>query len=61
MLNILEEKLYLPYDMTEGEYQLEIAIVDPVTFKPCVKLANEEVNKDGWYTMGKIKCNLSAD
>jgi hypothetical protein len=58
---VFEEKLYLPYDMPEGEYQLEIAIIDPVTFKPRVKLANEGMNKDGWYTMGKVTCNLPAD
>ena len=53
---VFEEKLYLPHDMPKGEYQLEIAIVDPVAFNPRVKLAIEGVNKDGWYPMGTIKC-----
>lgn len=50
-----EEKLYIPHDMPTGEYQMEIAIVDPVAFDPRVKLAIEGVNADGWYSMGKIK------
>ena len=52
---VFEEKLYIPHDMPLGEYQIEVAIVDPVAFDPRVKLAIEGVNTDSWYTMGKIK------
>ena len=51
---VFEEKLYIPHDMPTGDYQLELAIVDPVVFDPRVKLAIDGVNKDGWYSMGKI-------
>jgi hypothetical protein len=52
---VFDEKLYIPYDLAEGDYEVEIAIVDPVAHVPRVKLAIEGVNKDGWYPMGKIK------
>lgn len=51
---IFEESLYIPSDMPTGEYQLEIAIVDPVAYQPRVKLAIEGVNEEGWYLMGNI-------
>ena len=49
-----DEKLYVPHDMPEGIYQIEIAIVSPVSFEPRVKLAIAGINEDGWYPMGKI-------
>ena len=51
---VFEEKLYVPKDIPNGEYNIEIALVDPVAQLPRVKLAVEGVNEDGWYTMGKI-------
>ena len=50
-----DENLYIPLDMPVGVYELEIAIVAPVSFKPTVKLAIEGINKEGWYPMGKIE------
>ena len=40
--------------MPEGAYQIEVAVVEPVTYKPAVKIAIEGMNKDGWYPMGEI-------
>lgn len=51
---IFEEKLYVPHDIAAGQYQLEIAIVDPVTYEPRVKLAIEGESETGWYPMGDI-------
>jgi hypothetical protein len=50
-----DENLYIPFDMPPGTYQLEIAIVSPVSYEPRVKLAIDGVNEDGWYPMGKIE------
>ncbi|MCK0147147.1 DUF4832 domain-containing protein [Arenibacter sp. F26102] len=50
----LEDKLYIPHDMPLGDYQIEVAIVDPVLFESRVKLAIEGVNDEGWYTMGDV-------
>lgn len=51
---VFEEKLYIPHDMPQGDYQLEIAIVDPIALDPRVKLAIQGANEDGWYPMGSI-------
>ncbi|MEQ6120832.1 DUF4832 domain-containing protein [Reichenbachiella sp. MALMAid0571] len=50
-----DEKLYIPYDMPEGTYAIEVALVSPVSYEPRVKLAIAGVNKEGWYTMGEIQ------
>ena len=49
-----DEIIYIPHDMPTGTYQLEIAIVSPVSYEPRVKLAIAGVNEDGWYPMGEI-------
>lgn len=51
---VYDENLYIPFDMPVGTYQLEIAIVSPVSFEPRVRLAISGVTKDGWYPMGEI-------
>ena len=50
-----DEKLYIPHDMPLGKYQLEIAVVSPVSYEPRVKLAIEGITADGWYPMGEIE------
>ncbi|HUU28281.1 MAG TPA: DUF4832 domain-containing protein [archaeon] len=52
--NLYDDAVFLPLDMPEGEYDLEVAILDPRTLKPKVKLAIAGVGPDGWYKMGKI-------
>jgi hypothetical protein len=51
---VYDEILYIPHDMSAGTYKLDIAIVEPVSFEPRVKLAISGVNEDGWYPMGEI-------
>ena len=46
--------VFLPADMPEGEYDLSVALVDPATREPAVKLAIAGGGPDGWYPMGKI-------
>ena len=50
-----DEKLYIPHDMPLGKYQVEVAIVSPVSYEPRVKLAIEGITADGWYPMGEIE------
>lgn len=51
----LEEKLFLPRNMPEGNYELDIAIVSPVTHEPRIQLAIEGRKPDGWYALGNIR------
>ena len=50
-----DEKLYIPHDMPLGKYQVEIAIVSPVSYEPRVKLAIEGITTDGWYSIGEVE------
>jgi len=52
---ICDDKLFIPHHTPLGTYQLEIAIVAPVSFEPRVKLAIEGQTDDGWYSMGEIE------
>lgn len=51
---VYNDKVFLPYDLPEGSYELELAIIAPSTNEPKVKLAIKGVNEEGWYPMGKI-------
>lgn len=51
---VYDDQVFLPHDIPEGKYELEIAIVSPHTFKPAVKLAISGINEQGWYPMGSI-------
>ena len=52
--NLYDDAVSLPFDMPAGEYELGIALLDPVTHKPKVKLAIAGVDGDGWYNLGKL-------
>jgi hypothetical protein len=58
---VYDENLYIPFDMPVGTYQLEIAIVSPVSYEPRVKLAIKGVNADGWYPMGDIQVGSNKE
>jgi hypothetical protein len=51
---IYDNSIFIPSDLATGEYELQVAIVDPLTRKPAVQLAIEGKRADGWYTLGKI-------
>ena len=52
---VCDETLYIPHDAPLGKYQLEVAIVSPVTYEPRVKLAIAGKTDDGWYPLGEIE------
>ena len=52
---LFDSAVFIPLDMPEGEYDFQLAIVDPHTRKPLVKLAIAGRNAEGWYPMGKIQ------
>ena len=51
---VYDSAVFLPVDMPEGQYDVEIAIIEPRTRKPHVRLAIEGRQPDGWYGLGKI-------
>jgi len=52
--NVYESAVFLPAEMPAGDYELAVALVDPATRVPKVKLAIGGVGPDGWYAMGKV-------
>jgi len=52
--NVYDDALFIPGDMPEGTYQVEIALVDRWNYEPRVKLAIEGREDDGWYGLGQI-------
>lgn len=52
---VFDDDVYIPPDILEGDYFLDLAIIEPDSRKPHIKLAIEGRMNDGWYRMGKIK------
>lgn len=53
--NLYNNSVFIPADLPDGDYTVSVAIVDPATRQPKVKLAIEGMGPDGWYLMGKVK------
>ncbi len=51
---IYDSKLTVP-TLPAGQYTVSVAMLDPTTNKPRVKLAIAGVQPNGWYPMGKIR------
>jgi hypothetical protein len=60
--NLWNEALYLPSDIPVGVYDIQVGILgkdsqDGKLPAPILKLAIEGRDKEGWYTLGKIRVN----
>lgn len=53
--NLYDAAVAVPRDLSEGEYELTIGVLDERTDEPKVELAIEGRRPDGWYNLGKIK------
>lgn len=53
--SLYDDAVFLPANLAPGEYDLSLALLDPLTRKPKVKLANAGMQADGWFSLGKIK------
>jgi hypothetical protein len=51
---VYDDAVFVPGALLEGEYELDIAIVDHQSREPNIKLAIAGRRSDGWYPMGKI-------
>jgi hypothetical protein len=49
-----DDRVFVPADIPEGEYELQLGIVDRQTREPRVRLAIEGRNDEGWYPLGPI-------
>jgi hypothetical protein len=53
--SLYDDTVSVPADLPAGEYALSLALVDPATRKPAIRLAIEGRDADGWYPLGKIR------
>jgi Domain of unknown function (DUF4832) len=51
---VWDGSVYVPEDLAPGEYRLRLALVDPRTLKPAIRLAIEGREDDGWYGLGML-------
>ena len=51
---VWDGSLYVPDDLAPGEYRLRIALLDPRTLRPAIRLAIEGREPDGWYGLGTL-------
>ncbi|MGO8718550.1 MAG: DUF4832 domain-containing protein [Acidobacteriaceae bacterium] len=58
--NLYNNSAFVPRSLPDGDYTLEIALVDPTTRQPEIKLAIAGVEPDGWYPLGAIKLSTAA-
>jgi len=52
--NLYDNSIFIPADISTGEYQIQFSIIDSDSHQPKVKLAIEGVDSDGWYNLGNI-------
>jgi len=51
----ISESLAAPREWRSGDYRLAVAVVDPSSREPAVRLAIEGRAEDGWYPLGVVK------
>jgi hypothetical protein len=54
---VFEGPIFAPEDLPPGEYELGVAMLDPITLLPSIRLAIEGRGADGWYALGKLRAN----
>jgi hypothetical protein len=52
---VYEGPIVPPAGLVPGTYQLRLGILDPTTQQPTIVLANEGLEKDGWYQLTEIE------
>lgn len=52
---LFDDTVRVPSDITPGEYDFDLALLDTIEDHPAIQLANDKKFPDGWYSMGKIR------
>jgi hypothetical protein len=52
--SIYEDTLYVPETLKPGNYSLRLALLDPRTGQPAIRLAIPDRDPDGWYRLGTL-------
>jgi hypothetical protein len=51
---VYENTVYVPENLRPGTYRFRLAMLDPRTGQPAIRLAIEGRQADGWYDLGEI-------
>ncbi|MBZ5563170.1 MAG: DUF4832 domain-containing protein [Acidobacteriia bacterium] len=51
---VYDGALYVPETLAPGSYRVRVALLDPRTEKPAIRLAIEGRQADGWYDLGAL-------
>ena len=51
---VVDASLYVPESLKPGTYRVRVALLDPRTKEPAIRLAIEGRQPDGWYDLGAI-------
>jgi len=51
---VYDGAVYVPTTLKPGDYHLRVALLDPRTGQPAIRLAIEGRQSDGWYDVGGI-------
>ena len=57
--NLYNNSVFVPRSIPDGNYNLEIGLVDPATNKPKINLAIAGKDSDGWYPLRVIKLSTA--
>jgi len=52
---VFDGSLYVPETLPEGVYDFRVALLDPRSGKPAVRLAIAGRDADGWYQQGQLR------
>ena len=52
---VYDGSIYIPETMKAGSYRLRVALLDPRTGQPAIKLAIEGLEADGWYDLAPVE------
>jgi len=53
--SLYDDAVFLPPTVEDGDYKIDLALLDPLTNQPKIKLAIAGVEPDGWYALGTIE------
>jgi len=51
---VYDGSIYIPPTLKSGDYRLRVALLDPRTEQPAIRLATEGRQPDGWFDVGAV-------
>jgi hypothetical protein len=59
--SLFDDSVFIPADLPDGAYNLDLALLDPAADQPKIKLAISGIEPDGWYPLGTIQLHTHAN